>query len=136
MSANGQIVVIVHKTLSVKMKNKKGLSVAITAIVVIAISLVVLLIVLSFFTGGFGKSGQAMRDISSEAEEVGSDDVGEGITSNLKLWKKGINQTCAEDGDCGTLLVCHNSKCKGDTLYECTGNPDCKTNTCTNDLCT
>jgi len=119
-----------------KVENKKGMSIAITAIVVIAISLVVLLIVLSFFTGGFGQSGQAMRDISSEAEEVGSDEVGEGITSNLKLWKKGINKTCAEVGDCGSLLICHSGKCKGDTGYECTGNPDCKTNTCNNGLCT
>ena len=50
------------------MKNNKGISLSINMVVLLTISLVVLLVVLAYFIGGFGGSGETVRDIKKGAD--------------------------------------------------------------------
>jgi len=51
-----------------KMENKKGISLGITTIVVLATALIVLVVVTSYFLGGFGEIGEGVKDITSGAK--------------------------------------------------------------------
>ena len=50
------------------MKNRKGLEMSISTIVVLAIAVVVMIAVVSYFIGGFTESGGTVREISSSAD--------------------------------------------------------------------
>ena len=93
------------------MKNKKGVSLAINAIVFIAIGLVVMLVVLGFFLGGFGSSGSSMRDVTAEAEKGGAQDVESGVENVQEIWKSLEGQECEKPDDCREGLDCVDSIC-------------------------
>jgi len=93
------------------MKNKKGVSLAISAIVFIAVGLVVMLVVLGFFLGGFTSSGTSMRDVTAEAEKDGGQDVQEGVERAGEIWKALEGQECEKPDDCREGLDCVNNIC-------------------------
>ena len=57
------------------MLNKKGMELAIGTVTIIAIVLVVLLVVSSFFLGGFGRAGGGIASYISSVEEQADYDV-------------------------------------------------------------
>ena len=91
------------------MDNRKGISLSITAIVVIAVGLVVLLVLLGFFVGGFGRSGEAMRDVTVTAEDQGGAEVQTGMGKISDIWKGGEGDDCKENEDCASAYFCNAS---------------------------
>ena len=90
-----------------EINNEKGISLSITAIVVIAVGLVVMLVVLGYFVGGFGKTGESMQEVTSAAETAGgADEIGAGATGISQIWKGGDGDDCDEDTDCKTGFTC------------------------------
>ena len=55
------------------MKNRRGVSIGINVIVIMAIALIVLLIVTGFFLGGFKGSAGGIKEVSSGAETIASE---------------------------------------------------------------
>ena len=113
------------------MENRKGISLSITAIVVIAVGVVVLLVVLGFFVGGFGRTGGAMRDVTAEAETTGGGEVTSGIGNIFRIWGNTVGEACpGGDDDCGSGMICHNSKCLKVQGQKCKLPADCVSNDC------
>jgi len=116
------------------MENKKGISLSITAIVVIAVGVVVLLVVLSYFVGGFGRTGSTLRDVTSEAEATGGEEVSRGMGNIFSIWGQGVNEDCSTE-DCATGMVCSGGVCKRLEGQKCKNGIECKSGTCTDEKC-
>jgi len=83
------------------MKNEKGISLSITAIVVIAVGLVVMLVVLGYFVGGFGQTGGTMQEVTAGAEaQADVADVGGQVGGISGMWKREIGEKCSYDLQC------------------------------------
>jgi len=92
------------------MKSEKGISLAITAVVVIAVGLTVLLVVLGYFVGGFGRTGTAIHDVTVEAEEKGAGEIGAVVGGVGEIWKSGKGGRCNVNENCEEGLVCAANK--------------------------
>jgi len=83
------------------LKNDKGISLSITAIVVIAVGLVVMLVVLGYFVGGFGSTGESMKKVTDSAgASTGADEIGAGVGGISNIWKGDTGDKCDENSDC------------------------------------
>ena len=71
--------------------NKKGLSIGINMIVIISVALIVLLVVVGYFFGGFETTGEGMTSVGEGAEaKVSEQDPEEKMEGVRKMWKKVI----------------------------------------------
>ena len=87
------------------MKNRKGISLSITAIVTITIGVVVLLVVLGYFIGGFGKTGSGVTEVA-EGADTGTD-WSEKVEGAMDIFSK----ECEEDADCDDAKTCVDNRC-------------------------
>ena len=93
------------------MENKKGISLSITAIVVIAVGLVVMLVILGYFVGGFGQTGGAMEGVTTDIQqEANTSAIGAQVGGIGKLWKSRKGGRCQVNEDCSGSLVCAANK--------------------------
>jgi len=96
------------------MENKKGISLSITAIVVIAVGLVVMLVVLGYFVGGFGQTGGAMQGVTADVEsQANTSGMGAQVGGISGMWKKGAGGSCQYNEQCRAAYACNmsDSKC-------------------------
>ena len=76
------------------LKNKRGLELAIGTVAVIAMGLLVIIVVIGFFLGGFGRAGGGIAQISEQ---------GESGASNLTLKFMCLATSSGDADECGLL---------------------------------
>ena len=70
--------------------NRKGISIGINVIVIMAIALIALLVILGFFLGGFGTTGGAISGVAGEGvTTANSTDIAGGIQRAIGDWAGG-----------------------------------------------